>query len=621
MPNPLLENDLTFLPDRMIQTIHSAQDAHLDNSLIERSLDTPDWTLDQLWQAAVYFHLRMFLDKAMKYYHRLLQWAQHDNGMQSDILQAISHVFLLSELPQDALNTLQRAQKMRADAKIYFYLAECHRLLNQPQQEKLSWMAFIESHTSPDAMLSLAYSKLIQHFDASGLWQEAQELCQAAAHRLDSWAFAFQARHYQPLLPAAPVLPAVDGELDGQRVFLDEFSENYLYRICWRTAAPLAQLSAAGDFVAERMNRFLPQAEIASQRSASSGRRIVVVGNFANPDHAPYLDVLVELCRRHSVTLISTGSLPPRLLEEDWLRQIQTNDSVMHVYRAIQNHAPDLLIYTEVGPRSPAAYMLASLRLAPIQAVMGLYPLSSGLANLDHYLSFDWLEAEEAQAEYRERLHRLAGTPALSPGLPDRFIPRERFNLPATCRHYLLPLTCASLHADYLPQLAEILRLDPQGQILLPSYDPAIDARFREFFAADWGECVQRVHFLPPMSRLALLSLCREADVLLDPMYIGLSYSLWQLIPLGTPIVTWEAPQARGRYAAGLYRQLGVTDSLAPTPLAYAETAVRLAQNAQFKAEFREKVAASQQQMFQHQVYLASLEAFISQVLDTPVAG
>ena len=64
---------------------------------------------------------------------------------------------------------------------------------------------------------------------------------------------------------------------------------------------------------------------------------------------------------------------------------------------------PDVLIYPEIGMDSMTV-KLASLRLAPVQAVAWGHPETSGLPTMDYYLSAAALEPPNAQENYTERL-------------------------------------------------------------------------------------------------------------------------------------------------------------------------------------------------------------------------
>jgi predicted O-linked N-acetylglucosamine transferase (SPINDLY family) len=66
----------------------------------------------------------------------------------------------------------------------------------------------------------------------------------------------------------------------------------------------------------------------------------------------------------------------------------------------------DVLIYPSVG-MDPLTQQLASLRLAPVQAVTWGHPETTGFPSIDLYLSGELLESAKADAHYSERLVRL----------------------------------------------------------------------------------------------------------------------------------------------------------------------------------------------------------------------
>jgi predicted O-linked N-acetylglucosamine transferase (SPINDLY family) len=68
-------------------------------------------------------------------------------------------------------------------------------------------------------------------------------------------------------------------------------------------------------------------------------------------------------------------------------------------------------------------------------------------------------------------------------------------------------------------------------------------------------------------------------DVYLDcPAFSGYT-TAWQAIHRGVPIVTLEGEFLRQRLAAGLLRQIGMSDQIASSREQYVEMAVRAAEN------------------------------------------
>ncbi|HEX3897150.1 MAG TPA: tetratricopeptide repeat protein, partial [Rudaea sp.] len=87
---------------------------------------------------------------------------------------------------------------------------------------------------------------------------------------------------------------------------------------------------------------------------------------------------------------------------------VDTRVDVISLANEIRAAELDVLVYPEIG-MDPRHQALAALRLAPIQCALYGHPATSGLANVDYFLSGDAIEPANASAHYRERLHRLPG--------------------------------------------------------------------------------------------------------------------------------------------------------------------------------------------------------------------
>lgn len=612
MSSPPLPCDFDYLPRRVQQCIQDWNQHVPDASLLDRSLDTPDWTLDQLWQAGVYYHLRLGFPEALRYYFRLLQWTEHLPLQQADALQAIGHVFLLSRQHHEAERTFMAALKLDPQPILYLFIADCLLELQKPLKAITAYQKFLELSQERNNLTAHAASRLANLFDQLGETKAVLNILVQAAEEHQSWGFAFQAQNYLPLLPIQAPLPSPQVREDFSKAQYEAFFSWLPYRQAWRLQDPLEFLKASGETVQAKMQADFKHPD---RLQAAQSQRIVVVGNFAHPEAEAYYDILIELSRKYSLSLMSVHSLPDYLKQEDWLKMTQLPPHPVSVYHAIRNRAPDLLIYLDAGHNNSLSYLLASLRLAPVQALMGTQALSSGLTSLDYFLSFDWLETPAADQHYSEKLIRLQGMPHKTVNLPERFIERQEFNLPADKHTYFCPVPCISLHQDFIPTLAEILKLDPEGQILIPRYAQAIDQRFISQFRQSYPDVAERLYLLPDLGQRAVLSLIREVDLILDPHFMGLSYSLWRLLLLGTPIVTWPSERATGRFAASLYRELELEESIAAERQQYAPLAVRLAEDKTLKERFRSHIENNKRKIFQHQAYQSSLEAFIQMAL------
>ena len=126
----------------------------------------------------------------------------------------------------------------------------------------------------------------------------------------------------------------------------------------------------------------------------------------------------------------------------------------------------DILVYPGIG-MEPVLHRLAPFRLAPVQCTSWGHPVTTGLPNIDYYLSSDLMEPEDGQANYTETLVRLPnlGISQIPPGLPpeDQYRPppmlaeRERPGKVFLCSQNLLKMMPRH---DYL--FARILQAVPE---------------------------------------------------------------------------------------------------------------------------------------------------------------
>lgn len=277
--------------------------------------------------------------------------------------------------------------------------------------------------------------------------------------------------------------------------------------------------------------------------------------------------------------------------------------------RRIAEEAPDVLVYTDIG-MEPLTYYLAFARLAPLQAALGGHPDTTGIPNIDLFISSDAQEPADTRAHYSEALIRLPGAPTYyqRPDPPDPLKPRSAFGLPEAAALYFCAQTLIKIHPGMDALFRDILRADPDGLLLLPTgYNPRLATLLRRRFESSLGDLVARVRFLPTMSHLDFMNVMALADVSLDTRPFGGGNTSWQAVAAGTPIVTWPGRFLRGRYTLALYELMGVTDTVVDTADGYAAMAVRLGRDTDFKADVRARLAAAGDRVFADMTHVTAL--------------
>ncbi|MGV3524179.1 MAG: tetratricopeptide repeat protein [Candidatus Sericytochromatia bacterium] len=238
--------------------------------------------------------------------------------------------------------------------------------------------------------------------------------------------------------------------------------------------------------------------------------------------------------------------------------------------------ACDVLLYLDVGMH-PLTYLLAFSRLAPVQALTWGHGITSGIPQLDFFLSATDLELPDGQRHYSERLLRLPHLlgQACPPAVPRRS--HTDWGLPSGTL-YLCPQSLYKLHPDFDAVLAALLAADPQGQLVLIE---GLYPQWRQRLEQRWeGQLdLSRVHWLPRLSQADFLALLASGSVMLDPLHFGGGLTLFQALAQNVPVVSWPGKQLKNRLGYGILRQIAWEEGLVTDRESYVRTAVRLAQS------------------------------------------
>lgn len=270
-------------------------------------------------------------------------------------------------------------------------------------------------------------------------------------------------------------------------------------------------------------------------------------------------------------------------------------DDLSAARRMIADAKLDVLHFPEIG-MDAFTYFLAFARLATVQTVAWGHPITTGIPNIDLFLSPDSMEPPNGEAHYGERLVRLKGLTFAgeTPSSPSEYeIPWDA-GRPA----YLCAQSLFKVHPDFDATLAALLRRDPKGIVYFISFQAHADSVLAERLRATLGADADRIRFLPRMTASRFLYLVGKADIVLDvPQWSGGKTSL-DTFAMGTPIVHWPGAFMRGRHTLAFYRRMGIDACVVDSSDAYAETAVRLVHDAAFRADIREQIAARRHTLF-----------------------
>jgi tetratricopeptide (TPR) repeat protein len=285
--------------------------------------------------------------------------------------------------------------------------------------------------------------------------------------------------------------------------------------------------------------------------------------------------------------------------------------------RRIADTRCDLLYYWEVGT-DVTNYFLPFLRLAPVQMLSWGSQLTSGIPNVDAYLSSELIEPEHADDHYSERLMlaRTLLTYCHRAQLPAEPRSRESFPIPSDANWYVCAQQLGKFHVDFDPMLERILSTDPRGALVITGdrYGRFAE-RLRQRFETSMPGVADRIFILSRLGQADYLSLLLHANVLLDAPHFSGANSTYDSLSLGKPVVTLPSPFQRGRYTLGCYRQMKLLDCVAKDADDYCELAVRIATAADYRHHLSQRIREASHVLFEDAAVVSEHERVFAELI------
>lgn len=289
--------------------------------------------------------------------------------------------------------------------------------------------------------------------------------------------------------------------------------------------------------------------------------------------------------------------------------------------RRIREDDLDILVWTDMDA-SAHTVMMGGLRLAPVQCAAWGYPYTSGMPEIDYYLSSDLMEPEGAQAHYTERLVPLPGIGVTypAPALPGRAAGRRELGLPDGGVLFSCIQSVSKYHPRQDALFAAIARRVEGARIAFLAYPHGdvmqrFERRLQEAFsregldyrdvccfvpyARDWRQYTQRT---------------MEADVILDTLPWSGCITTLEALACGVPVVTLPGRFRRGRQTYGILRKMGVTQTIADDEAHYVEIASRLGTDAGWREALALQIRTGLAELFDNTESLTAVEEFYRRV-------
>lgn len=434
----------------------------------------------------------------------------------------------------------------------------------------------------------------------------------------------------------APPIPASNEEIDRYRADLTTILERYLDRVprldlsvLHLSGEPPLSLSYQGrdDLPLKAAYARLFQGcfptDAPPSRSGKPHLGFVVTRGHEGVFLKCMTGILNHLSEaRFKLTVVCSGQGGEQIL-----RPVITNPAMQYLSLplrfdqavvAIREASFDLLHYWEVGTDS-INYFLPFCRLAPIQCATWGWPVTTGIPQIDYYISCEALETELSQTYYSETLIQLKRLPTYyyRPALSPIRQPRAYFGLPDQSHVYVCSQNLRKIHPDFDPLVAEILRRDPQGLlVLLETKQPHLTTLLQQRLRVSMPDVVERIRFLPFLTEADYFNLLAAADVVLDTIhYGGGANTTYDAFTVSTPIVTLPGLFQRGRYASAAYQQMGYHEGVTTTTDEYVTRAHKLASEPEYRAIVSNAISVASQALFEDLTAVTDLTDFFDEVI------
>ena len=286
--------------------------------------------------------------------------------------------------------------------------------------------------------------------------------------------------------------------------------------------------------------------------------------------------------------------------------------NIENIMNKIKADSLNILIFLDIG-MSPLMQIIGSLRFAPIQINGNAQPVTSGFKNIDYVITSQYMEPEEAEMHYSEKLIKLCGSGQCYDNpkiISNNNLPNKKtifFNLQNLFK--LLP------NEDHI--FIEIIKKIKNCEIwFVESRNKKGNSIFRERLTKicknnniDFDEFIK---MKKRRSQKDFFNLIDESDIIIDSLNWSGNNTSHQAISLNKPIITLPGKFMRSRHTYALLKEMNIEETIAHDKKNYIEIALQLT-NKTFRDKIIKKIGNNKYLLFDNIKPVKDLEV---QLLD-----
>jgi len=289
----------------------------------------------------------------------------------------------------------------------------------------------------------------------------------------------------------------------------------------------------------------------------------------------------------------------------------------------------DIIVYPEIGMCQQTRFIAFS-RLAPVQIATWGHSDTSGLPNMDYFVSSKHFNTEEDQAHYSEDLVLFDSLGTHYYDIFSHFKEEIQMQLVKTAqlRDSVVAKTGISnptlygciqiftkMHPSFVGMLHDILKADETGVIvLLSTHEGDNDDVIFKKYIRDRIDCMERVHFIYQAPFLEYIENIKGCDILLDYYPFGGFNSTIETFLLGKVCITRPGKRISGKFTQGLYRKMGITEFICDSDADYVAKAVQYGKNRDERSKYEALIRDNVHKVIQEQASVDEWKAFLKRV-------
>ena len=279
------------------------------------------------------------------------------------------------------------------------------------------------------------------------------------------------------------------------------------------------------------------------------------------------------------------------LVENTFKRVIYLPYSTDKASKLIFSDNLDILFYPDIG-MSNYTYILALSRLALVQATSLGHPNTTGIKNIDYFISNDIVPHHPSSC-YTERLIKFSRLPFNYPTPKINESKLTNKNIINSDNNFRigLPQSLFKLHPDFDQVLELILNeINNAYLILLKDKYEYQSENLKNRWKKQSNILLERSIFLNRMSKDDFINTTKSYHIMLDPFYFGSGNTFYEAMAFGIPFVTYPFSQ-RGSLVASGYKQMGIKNPpIAKSPKDYINWCKKYANNRLFLQKTKDEL-------------------------------